>query len=156
MGSLCAATIPAFCLSECTQHSLDICSVPWSSQHQWDGNKLYFILYNGLSATMYITEYNSMISAVNSPDLDRPGAVPAHNPPAERRVYTEHSRDNVLMRLEQVLLIVRDQRHSLRWPIVVTARSRRALPCLDVSRGRATCRTYSAAKMSVIQEAYAH
>ena len=62
--------------------------------------------------TAHLRPSNRVIP-LNPPNLDRPRPVTADDPTPEWRINTDQCGYTVLMSLEQILLVVRDQAHSL-------------------------------------------
>jgi len=85
-----------------------------------------------------------MIRAVYSPHFDHARTITAYDAPSKRRVDARQRSDDVLMRLEKVLLVMRDQRHSLRRTVGVARQGCRVRPCFDVRRCRTRARADSA------------
>ena len=56
---------------------------------------------------------SSCVGTLNSPDLDRSRSVTTNDPTPKWRINTDQCSNTVLMGLEQILLAVRDQAHSL-------------------------------------------
>jgi hypothetical protein len=76
-------------------------------------------------------------SAINTPHLDSASTITTNNPTAKRRVNASKRGDRILVRPEQILLIVTQQHHPLRRAVLLATGLCRARPRLNV----ACCRT---------------
>lgn len=56
--------------------------------------------------TIDLVQSHLIYSAINTPYLDPASTIPANNPTAKRRVNASKRRDRILVRPEQILLIV--------------------------------------------------
>lgn len=72
-----------------------------------------------------------LLDAFHSPYLDHTSAVSTDDPSAEWRVDADKTCDGVLVRFQQVLLVVIDERQPLRCAVILTSR-RRVSPSLDM------------------------
>ena len=86
----------------------------------------------------------NLIPRSDPPHLEHTRPIPTHDPPSKRRIDARQRSNDILMRLEQILLVMRDHRHPLRRPVVLIRRARRLYPRLDVARHRAVRRSYRA------------
>jgi len=83
--------------------------------------------------TSYTDETSLMLRTFDFPDLDDTGSIATNNPASEWRVDASQNRDDVLMSLQKVLLVMGNQRHSLRRSVDLARSRRRSRPGFDMN-----------------------
>lgn len=85
-----------------------------------------------------------MIRPIYPPNFDNSCTITADNAPSKRRVNACQRCYDILVRFQQILLVVGDERHPLGCTIGIACHSWRVRPCLNVGRGRSCTRASDA------------